>query len=138
MAKDGAAGSGHRPGDYSRYPIDNTPGYNEWQPVEVPAFHAGELDLPFELHAIVFSSSSRQSEVFLHDPVRALTGRSEGVDLWDEDGFRGSPLLSEAPTRITTLVLRHERTLEHRVVRSMALVDDDRGVTLVIHKQEAR
>lgn len=136
MAKDAAANNGHKPGDYSRYPVNTTPGYNEWQPVEIPVFGAGEMEQPFQLHAITYSSSSRQSEVFLHDPVRALTGQSQGIDLWDQDGFSGRPLLSEAPTRIQTVVLRHERTLEHRVVRSMALVDDDGSVTLVVHKQE--
>jgi hypothetical protein len=127
---------GHEPGDYSRYPQDETPGFNQWEPVEVPAFSAA-ADQPFELHAIAFRSSSRQSEVFIHDPVRALTGRSQGVDTWRDDGFVGEPLLREAPDRINSVVLRHERTLEHRIVRAMALADDDGSVSLVIHKHEA-
>lgn len=127
---------GHRPGDYSRYPVDRTPGFNEWQPVDIPAFRAGEYEQPFEIHSIALTSSSRQSEVFIHDPIRALTGQSEGVDSWTEDGFSGEPLLREEPPRITTLVVRHERTLEHRIIRAMALTDDDGSVTLTVHKQE--
>jgi hypothetical protein len=127
---------GHEPGDYSGYPPDDTPGFNQWEPVDVPAFRAA-ADQPFELHAIAFRSSSRQSEVFIHDPVRALTGRSQGVDTWKDDGFVGEPLLGEAPSRINSVVLRHERTLEHRIVRAMALKDDDGSVSLVIHKHEA-
>ena len=48
-----------------------------------------------------------------------------------------TPLLDEPPTRINSVVLRHERTLEHRIVRAMALKDDDGSVSLVIHKHEA-
>lgn len=133
-----SSGGGHVPGDYSRFPVDATPGFNEWQPVEVPAFGTGGYDQPFRLEAIALKSSSRQSEVFIHDPVRALTGRSAGRDSYEGDGFRGSPLLTEDPPRVNSTVIRHERTLEHMVVRAVALVDDDGSVTLVIHKHEGR
>jgi len=127
---------GHRPGDYSRYPVDNTSGFNTWQPLEIPAFSSGGFEQPFAVYAIALKSSSRQSEVFVHDPVRFLTGRSQGVETWEDDGFEGDPLLTDAPTRINSVILRHERTLEHMVVRSMAVIDDDGSVTLVTHKQE--
>jgi len=128
----------HRPGDYSRYPVDDTPGFNEWQPVEIPTFSPAGFDQPFQIHSIVFKSSSRQSEVFIHDPIRALTGRSQGSPSWEDDGFIGQPLLTEdAEPRINSVVLRHERTLEHRVVRSVAITDDDGSVTLITHKHEA-
>jgi len=68
-------------------------------------------------------------------PVRALTGRSEGIDTWEDDGFVGEPLLPHKPERINSVVLRHERTLEHMVVRSMVVADDDGTVTLITHKQ---
>ena len=128
--------SGHEPGDYSGYPVNETPGFNEWQPVEIPAFSTEDFDQPFQVHSIVLKSSSRQSEVFIHDPIRALTGSSQGVGSWEEDGFVGEPLMEEEPSHINSVVLRHERTLEHMVVRSMAITDDDGSVTLVTHKQE--
>jgi hypothetical protein len=128
---------GHEPGDYSRFPLDHTPGFNRWEPLEIPAFSTGGFDQPFQVFAIALKSSSRQSEVFIHDPVRFLTGRSQGVDTWAIDEFEGEPLLDQEPTRINSVVLRHERTLEHMVVRSMAVMDDDGSVTLVTHKQES-
>jgi hypothetical protein len=127
----------HRPGDYSRYPADNTPGFNRWDPLEIPTYNSGGFTQPFSVYAIALKSSSRQSEVFIHDPVRALTGRSRGEDTWADDAFEGDPLLTETPSRINTVVLRHERTLEHLVVRSMAVVDDDGSVTLITHKQDS-
>ena len=127
--------AGHKPGDYTKYPRDETDGFNRWEPLDVPAFGRGGYDQPFQLHVITLKSSSRQSEVFIHDPVRALTGKSEGIDTWDDDGFVGEPLLPEKPERINSVVLRHERTLEHMVVRSMVVADDDGTVTLITHKQ---
>lgn len=127
---------GPKPGDYSAYPRDTTSDFNAWQPVDVPSFGAA-ADQPFGLHAISFRSSSRQSEVFIHDPVRALTGMSRGVSTWEDDGFVGEPLLGEPPTRVTSVVLRHERTMEFRIVRALALTDEDGSVSLVIHKHEA-
>jgi len=138
-APGGGSGSrrdGHRPGDYSRYPVDRTPGFNRWEPIDVPAFRAGDYEPPFQLHSIALKSSSRQSEVFVHDPIRALTGSSEDERLWEDDGFEGEPLLADRPSRVTTLVVRHERTLEHMVIRAMALTEDDGSVTLTVHKQE--
>jgi len=127
---------GHEPGDYSNYPADDTPGFNRWEPIEIPTFSRGGFEQPFSVHVIALKSSSRQSEVFIHDPVRALTGRSQGVNTWADDSFGGEPLLRDDPPRINSVVLRHERTLEHRVVRSVAVVDDDGSVTLITHKQE--
>lgn len=128
---------GHVPGSYDRFPVDHTPGFNRWEPLQIPAFNSGGFDQPFAVYAISLKSSSRQSEVFIHDPVRALTGRSQGADTWADDAFDGDPLLEDEPPRINSVVLRHERTLEHLVVRSMAVVDDDGSVTLITHKQES-
>jgi len=128
--------AGHQPGDYTRYKPDATPGFNRWEPIEIPAFSSGGYDQPFQIHVIALKSSSLQSEVFIHDPIRALTGRSQGIETWADDSFEGDPLLPDEPDRINSVVLRHERTLEHMVVRSMAIVDDDGTVTLVTHKQE--
>lgn len=127
---------GHEPGDYTGYPPDDTAGFNRWEPVEIPTFNTGGFDQPFTVHVIALKSSSRQSEVFIHDPIRALTGSSQGSRRWEDDGFGGDPLLEDAPTRINSVVLRHERTLEHMVVRSVAIVDADGSVTLITHKQE--
>ena len=44
--------------------------------------------------------------------------------------------MEEEPSPINSVVLRHERTLEHMVVRSMAIANDNGSVTLVTHKQE--
>lgn len=126
----------HQPGDYSRYEPDETDGFNAWQAVDIPTFRSGGFDQPFSVHVIALKSSSRQSEVFIHDPIRALTGSSQGVRKWEDDGFVGDPLLDEPPTRINSVVLRHERTLEHMVVRSMVISESDGSVTLVTHKQE--
>lgn len=128
---------GHEPSDYSRFPVDATPGFNRWDPLEIPAFNGGGFEQPFAVYVIALKSSSRQSEVFIHDPVRALTGRSQGNETWADDAFEGEPLLQDAPPRVNSVVLRHERTLEHLVVRSMAVVDDDGSVTLITHKQES-
>lgn len=131
-----SVGRDHEPRDYSGFPPDATPGFNEWLPAEVQGFDSEDAPQPFQLLSIVLKSSSRQAEVFIHDPIRALTGSSAGSRLWEDDGFVGDPPLSEPPARINSVVLRHERTLEHYVVRSMALLDDDGSVTLVTHKQE--
>ena len=127
---------GHEPGDYTRFPVNDTPGFNRWEPVEIPAFGPEEFEQPFQVHSIVLKSSSRQSEIFIHDPIRALTGSSKGNATWEDDGFLGSPLIQDEDTRINSVVLRHERTLEHMVVRSLAIVDDDGSVTLITHKHE--
>lgn len=129
-----------RPPTYNAFPQNNEPGYNEWFPVQIPQFDIPDMrPTPIAIHAMVLESSSQQSEVFIHDPLRALTGYSAGLATWDSDGFRGKPILDHTVEhRVNSVVLRHERTLEWRVVRTLAIVDGNGTVTLIDHKQEGQ
>jgi hypothetical protein len=82
--------------------------------------------VPFRLVANRFTSSSPDSEDFIHDPLTALQqaqqneGILEGLDL---TGWK-----------VTTHIINHHQTLSARHLYAMAAVDQDEqavGVTLV-------
>lgn len=117
------------PDDFPEYPNDG--GFNEWTPVPQP--FAGDPDRPRgdtpRMYTAKFKSSSRQAEVFIHDPVAALTGRERSIT--SPPGLRR--LRADIP--VTTLVINHHRTLAKHIIRATALVDDD-SIGITIHKQE--
>ena len=75
-----------------------------------------------------FKSSTRESEYFLHKPVRAMTDGVEGID--------GGVVNMPQAARLATLVINHERTLAKRITRSI-VIEDGEAAGQVVHKQEA-
>ena len=74
------------------------------------------VDAPIVVTYAQFKSSHRESEYFIHKPVRAMTGGVDGI----EGGVAG--LVDEDP-RIATLVVNHERTLARHIIRSLVITD---------------
>ena len=98
---------------------------------EVPAL----WNAPFTLWFKTFKSSSDEAEAFIHDPRRFVTGQTVA----GYEGVKGAVLegVGES-TRIVTLVTNHERTLQRKIIYTVALVDPNQDTTtLEIYKQDA-
>jgi hypothetical protein len=107
-------------------------GFNRWDDVTPPVFE--DADTPehqrVRLLAAKFESSSREAEIFIHDPLATLVdGEARGISsvIKDRSDLPPDPY-------ITTLVINHHRTLSHRVIRATAMVDDE-SVGITIHKE---
>jgi hypothetical protein len=111
--------------------VDEQDGFNEWTEVENP-FHD---DLPPggqvpRMLTAKFESSSRQAEIFIHDPVNALLAIDDSIVT---NASLDPEFLRTA--RISTFVVNHERTLAKKVIRAVVLVDET-SVGVTVHKQE--
>ena len=117
------------------FPKDETPGFNEWR--EVPDPYRDGLapgrQVPLVLTA-KFNSSTRQSEILIHDPVNALKGTDHSIDLNVDSAVIA--ILDDPAVHITTFVMNHERTLARRIIRAKAVLDEEgKSVGLTLHKQ---
>jgi hypothetical protein len=117
----------------SRFEPYDRPGFNQWDDITPPIFD--DENTPAErkprLLAAKFESSSREAEIFLHDPVSSLVnGTVEGITSAIEDA-------SELPRDpyISTMVINHHRRLDYRVIRAVAMVDDE-SIGITIHKED--
>jgi hypothetical protein len=82
-----------------------------WQPVDVSRVAPPGGALPFQVYSNRFKSSSPECELFIHDPLAAM--------LKDQvDGVR-------ADSRVTTIVINHDRTLSRVHLIVLALVAAD-------------
>lgn len=109
------------------------PGFNHWDDITPPIFDDEETPAERKprLFAAKFESSSREAEIFLHDPVSSLVnGTVEGISSAIQDA-------SELPRDpyISTLVINHHRRLDYRVIRATAMVDDE-SIGITIHKED--
>ena len=97
----------------------------------IPALRAF-VDAPIVVTYAQFKSSHRESEYFIHKPVRAMT--EGGVD-----GIGGSVAgIAGDDSRIATLVINHERTLARHITRSLVITDPAGGTAgQILHKEEA-
>lgn len=98
---------------------------------EVPAL----ANAPFTLWFKTFKSSSDEAEAFIHDPRRFVTGQPVA----NYAGVKGAILegVGEA-TRIVTLVTNHERTLQRKIIYTVAVVAPEQDTTTFqIYKQDA-
>lgn len=110
-------------------------GYNWWIRINDPELFTEDarnnpvirefLSAPFSVHFGQFKSSYRETEYFIHKPMKAMTGRVDGIE--------GSVPLADEP-RISTLVLNHENTLAFRITRTL-VVSDEKQAGQVIHKE---
>lgn len=87
------------------------------------------VDAPIVVTYAQFKSSHRESEYFIHKPVRAMTGGVEGI----EGTVAG--ITAEGPG-IATLVINHERTLARHITRSLTITDNGTAGQ-ILHKEEA-
>jgi hypothetical protein len=110
---------------------DDPGGFNQWRPIE-SLFPEGDDESPPAVYAAKFKSSSRQAEIFIHDPRNALLAQNAGFDDWDS-GIT-SPLM-ELPERITTFVINHDATLAKKIIRAVATVDGT-SVGITVHKED--
>ena len=118
------------PPQFRAYPKE---GFNHWDDITPPIFDDDET--PSErkprLLAAKFESSSREAEIFLHDPVSTLVnGTAEGITSVIEDRSQLPP-----NPYVATLVINHHRRLDYRVIRATAMVDDE-SVGITIHKED--
>ena len=81
-----------------------------------------------------FNSSTRQSEILIHDPVNALKGTDHSIDLNVDSEVLA--ILDDPAVHISTFVMNHERTLARRIIRAKAVLDEEgKSVGLTLHKQ---
>lgn len=118
------------PPQFEPYPA---PGFNHWDDITPPIFDDEETPTERKprLFAAKFESSSREAEIFLHDPVSTLVSDTvEGISSAIQDA-------SELPRDpyIATLVINHHRRLDYRVIRATAMVDDE-AIGITIHKED--
>jgi hypothetical protein len=112
-------------------------GYNRWVRLNDPELFTPEarndpviaefLRAPFTVNYAQFTSSTRESEYFVHKPQKAMMGEVKGV----EGGIANMP----RPPRIATLIVNHERTLAKRITRSITIEDGEQAGQM-IHKEE--
>jgi hypothetical protein len=110
-------------------PFPNDPGgFNTWMLVE-SLFPEGEDESPPTVYAAKFKSSSRQAEIFIHDPISALVG--------DDESITGIPGMGrdDLPARVTTFVINHDATLAKKIIRVVATVNSD-SVGITVHKED--
>jgi hypothetical protein len=84
------------------------------------------LNAPLTVNYAQFKSSMRETEYFIHQPVRSMTGNVDGI----EGGIENMP----AEPRISTLVVNHERSLAYHITRSL-VVEDGLQAGQLIHKE---
>ncbi|MBA3307396.1 MAG: hypothetical protein H0T04_01785 [Chloroflexi bacterium] len=87
---------------------------------------AAFVDAPIQIYYYQSKSSHRESEYFIHKPLKALTGQVDGI----RGRIEGIP----EDAHIVTLVLNHERTLAWRITRTIAMADGH-TVGQMIHKE---
>jgi hypothetical protein len=117
----------------SRFEPYEGPGFNHWDDITPPIFEdeATPTERMPRLLAAKFESSSREAEIFLHDPVSTLVnGTVDGITSAIKDR-------SELPRNpyVATLVINHHRRLDYRVIRATALVDDE-SIGITMHKED--
>ena len=118
------------PSNFEAYP---RPGFNHWDDITPPIFDDDETpnERKPRLLAAKFESSTREAEIFLHDPVSTLVnGTVEGITSVIED--RGE--LPRDPY-VATMVINHHRRLDWRVIRTTAMVDEE-SIGITIHKED--
>jgi hypothetical protein len=101
---------------------DEYPGFAVWDDITPPNWEdqgTAPERMP-RVMAAKFDSSSREAEIFLHDPLSSL-GQA-GVNY--PDG-----------AYITSLVVNHHRRLDKKIIRVVAVIDDE-SVGLTIHKED--
>jgi hypothetical protein len=91
-----------------------------WTPIDLRAIVPGLDDVPFGLWYYRVKSSSPDSEQLIHDPRAAMVGQVDRVT---------------PESKVTTLVINHEKTLYYTQLHSLAVVGPDGTVTLVQWKQ---
>lgn len=114
-------GGGYLDVDYSPH---NDEDFNVW--TELGALHPEEQhrleDDPSRLYIIKVKSSSPEAEQLIHQPLAFLLEHS-------------IPGVTEA-SRVTTLVLHHERGLNYRIIRAKATVEGSTGdVSMTLDKE---
>lgn len=118
------------PPQFEPYPRE---GFNHWDDITPPIFDDDETPRGRKprLLAAKFESSSREAEIFIHDPISTLVdGVCKGITSAIKDR-------SELPSDpyIATLVINHHRTLAYRVIRATAMVDDE-SIGITMHKED--
>jgi hypothetical protein len=113
-------------------------GFNTWVRVNDEALFTPEalrnpavrafVQAPFSVNYGQFKSSHRETEYFIHKPVRAMSGQVDGI----VGTIAGFP--SEA-ARIATLVINHELSLAKHITRSV-VIEDGNAAGQLIHKEE--
>lgn len=116
------------PRHFKSYAVE---GFNHWDDITPPVFEdedTPEGRMP-RLLAAKFESSTREAEIFIHDPIATLGGEA--------DGITSAMAADELPPDpyITTIVINHHRTLAYRIIRATAMVDDE-SIGITIHKEE--
>jgi len=108
-------------------------GFNHWDDITPPIFDDDETPLERKprLLAAKFESSSREAEIFLHDPVSTLV---DGVCGGITSAIKHRSELPDRPY-VATMVINHHRRLDWRVIRATALVDDE-SIGITIHKED--
>jgi hypothetical protein len=89
----------------------------EWEEVDVSRLAPKKGVVPFRLWTYRVKSSSPDSELFIHDPLAAMVGVVPGVT---------------AESRVTTMVINHDKTLAKFHLFAMALVAAEAGVVVLV------
>ncbi len=97
-------------------PNDTVP----WTEIPLDETLRGLDEVPFRMWFYRVKSSSPDSERFIHDPRATMVGVVPGVT---------------TESKVTTLVVNHEKTLYYTQLRTIAVVGPDGNVTLVQVKQ---
>jgi hypothetical protein len=147
----GVQDDGYEDGLYDQFPtgeeqgIRPENGFNSWVHINDPKWFTDEalenpvikrfVKAPFAVSFALFKSSHRESEYFIHKPVRAMTGGVKKVKS-DEDAIVGVVKDFPADARVPTLVINHERSLAKRITRSLVIADGSTAGQ-IIHKGPA-
>jgi hypothetical protein len=117
--------------------VDQGPDENErpagWDKVDLDwLIPPGEEALPFTLIANRFTSSTDESEDFIHDPLRVLIEAQWSLD---------PPLdfVIDEEWTVTTFIVNHHQTLQARHLYATAALKSDEktaGVTIVKKKPD--
>ena len=108
--------------------VDQGPAENQpagWTELSLSALRPEQEEVPFKVIANRFTSSTPESEAFIHDPLSAL------IEVQGQFGF-DFEITTE--WRVSTFVVNHHQTLSAKHLYAMASVSPDDqtvGVTLV-------
>ena len=109
---------------------------NGWVEVDVGALMgSADRPIPFQLFLNRFKSSSPDSELFIHDPLRQMQedpGELERLQVSGLD-LGATPAALHNSTRVTTAVANHSRRL-NRIYHYVAAIVGPDGVHLTIYK----
>jgi hypothetical protein len=105
------------------YANDDPASFNTWFPLE----HQHLDTLPFKVYFCKLKSNSAEVQEMLMDPRNAMRGALETL----------APIPGvDEETKVTTTLVRHDRTMRFRAVLFVATYDEqDNSLSLTSHKQ---